>query len=125
MARRIAAPSAPAAPGTTPTPTGDRPLTYAEALAAIPETPTTDEEYRAAYDGHVRQCVVTGSCGCNPMSDVDRPLRAGETAPWPWWRDTLAMNRHRDAVVVFCRARGLLDDRGRPVPDWRARAGVE
>lgn len=80
----------------TPVP---HPVTEADFLAAINTEPTTAEEIAAAYDGHTRECIASGECACNPfaLGGYMRPLSAGERAPWPHWRSTLAHERFLDA----------------------------
>ena len=97
MARKRTAPTT----GTTdhPTTAGSaprtrHPRTEAEYLAEIPLTPVTDEEFRAAYDGHSRECLKTGLCACNPFEDAPREIRPEERRAVRWWRQHLAHDRH-------------------------------
>lgn len=98
--RRTPAPagtSTPATAGTTaPAP---QPVTEADYLEQVSAEPTTPEEFAAAFDGHRRECVVSGECGCNPFAadGYMRPMSAGERVPWLHWRERLAHTRYLEA----------------------------
>lgn len=70
------------------------PTTEAEHLAAVPLTPSTDEEYAAAYDGHTARCITTRECSCNPFAEHPRTVADAERVPWPHWREHLAHTRY-------------------------------
>lgn len=80
-------------------------------LDEVPGHPVTDDEKDAAY--------LDNGWRPNPFTSKAKQARFDPGPPAPGWRGEVARARHYDAYATWCQERGLTDDRGRILPQWR------